>query len=277
MNLVSKTTIHEKVIATDLKLVNILLGLMAHGSSHPCIWCDSKKDRLHEAGALRTIGNIHEKFWRWYDSRNFAKEYGNAVHQSILKGEPNLEVIDILPPPELHFMMGPVNMIYKALEKEWPGVVSWVDACHVKRDPIHGGTFSGNGCKVLLSNIDRLRAIFLLYCLPFVKALEAFSSVIDACFSKTLKPNFLKWINDFKKYFLDLHINITPKVHAVFFHVPDFCQRHQSGLSYFSEQACESVHADFLKTWNRYKVLESNPSFSDCLIRAVLDYNSKHV
>ena len=33
-------------IATDLKLCNILLGLMSHSSSHPCCWCDIKKENL---------------------------------------------------------------------------------------------------------------------------------------------------------------------------------------------------------------------------------------
>ena len=33
-------------IVTDLKLCNILLGLVAHGSCHPCCWCDVTKDRF---------------------------------------------------------------------------------------------------------------------------------------------------------------------------------------------------------------------------------------
>lgn len=37
------------------------------------------------------------------------------------------------------------------------------------------------------------------------------------------------------------------------------------------------VDADFQKTWNRYKVPESKPAFSNSLIRAVFDYNTKHV
>ena len=35
-------------IATDLKLCNILLGLMSHSSSHPCSWCDVSKDELKQ-------------------------------------------------------------------------------------------------------------------------------------------------------------------------------------------------------------------------------------
>ena len=30
-------------IAIDLKLCNVLLGLMSHSSTHPCCWCDVTK------------------------------------------------------------------------------------------------------------------------------------------------------------------------------------------------------------------------------------------
>jgi hypothetical protein len=31
-------------IASDLKLINIILGLMSHGSLHPCCYCDQCRD-----------------------------------------------------------------------------------------------------------------------------------------------------------------------------------------------------------------------------------------
>ena len=43
------------VIATDLKLCNILLGLMSHSSLHPCCWCDADKYHLKECGEKRYI------------------------------------------------------------------------------------------------------------------------------------------------------------------------------------------------------------------------------
>ena len=39
-------------IATDLKLCNILLGLMSHSSMHPCCWCDIDKHNLDAKGKL---------------------------------------------------------------------------------------------------------------------------------------------------------------------------------------------------------------------------------
>ena len=37
-------------VATDLKLCNILLGMMSHSSCHPCAWCDITKDVLIQKG-----------------------------------------------------------------------------------------------------------------------------------------------------------------------------------------------------------------------------------
>ena len=49
-------------IATDLKLCNILLGLMSHSSMHPCCWCDVDKNNLHKKGNARTVGNLSDIF-----------------------------------------------------------------------------------------------------------------------------------------------------------------------------------------------------------------------
>ena len=43
------------VIATDLKLCNILLGLMSQSSLHPCCWCDTDKHNLKECGETRYV------------------------------------------------------------------------------------------------------------------------------------------------------------------------------------------------------------------------------
>ena len=52
-------------IATDLKLCNVLLGLMLHSSSHPCCWCDINKNNLNHKGVSRTIDNLLSLFWNF--------------------------------------------------------------------------------------------------------------------------------------------------------------------------------------------------------------------
>lgn len=41
-------------IATDLKLANILVGIMSHSSSYPCCWCLCGKNDLKNGGPHRT-------------------------------------------------------------------------------------------------------------------------------------------------------------------------------------------------------------------------------
>lgn len=50
-------------IASDLKLLMILLGLQTCSSTHPCPWCDSKN--LAEAGMSRTFESIQKNYLRW--------------------------------------------------------------------------------------------------------------------------------------------------------------------------------------------------------------------
>ena len=109
------SSLPSKVFCCDLKLANILLGLMSHGSNHPCSWCDSHRTSMSQKGCLRTLGSITEKFWNWFvttgQNKSKAKHYGNVVHCPILKGDPNEKVINLLPPPELHLLIGPVNTL----------------------------------------------------------------------------------------------------------------------------------------------------------------------
>ena len=61
-------------VATDLKLCNILLGMMNHSSCHPCAWCDITKDLLHKKGNQRTISSLMNLFWEFFDSRSEKKD-----------------------------------------------------------------------------------------------------------------------------------------------------------------------------------------------------------
>lgn len=76
---------------------------------------------------------------------------------------------------------------------------------------------------------------------------------------------------------MELGIEVTPKVHAVFFHVKEFCEKNGLGLGFFSEQAMESVHFDFKSTWEINKVTIDHPDYPKKLLRAVCQYNSLHI
>lgn len=266
----------DSTIATDLKLANILSGLMSHSSLHPCTWCIGCKNKLSEKSELRTIGNIVSNYLNWLHaggSTNSAKKYLNCIHKPVFTGE-NEKMI--LAPPELHLMLGVVNTLFNHMVGEFSNKVwAWAKACNVERDVTNGGSgFNGNSCKTLLNKVDALRSACSIGGLKFVRTLDDFAMVVKAFFGNSLDPLFQTYINNFKQSYLDLGISVTPKVHAVFYHVEEFCSKQQSGLGFYSEQAMESVHFEFKKVRDKYKVKESHPKYSTHLLKAVCEFNS---
>ena len=49
-------------IATDLKLCNILLGLMSHTSTHPCCWCNIIKGNLDKKRCIKNLKKFDGPF-----------------------------------------------------------------------------------------------------------------------------------------------------------------------------------------------------------------------
>ena len=95
-----------------------------------------------------------------------------------------------------------------------------------------------------------------------------------------LDPAFEQYIEDFKDMYLTLSISVTPKVHILFKHVPDFCKKHGRSLGWYSEQALESCHHDFLRNcWEKqgYKRSIGHPDYAKNLTAAVISYSSKRV
>ena len=111
----------------------------------------------------------------------------------------------------------------------------------------------------------------------FVNAFTAFSVVVESCYGKDLLPNYKEAISQFQSKYNQLNISVTPKIHAVFYHIIDFCDRRHLGLGWWSEQSCESVHHDFKQTWDRYSVSFTNSRYHEQLLKAVKDYCSKHL
>ena len=269
-------------IATDLKLCNIILGMMTHSSCHPCCWCEAKKGELNKKGKARTIGSLMKLFWEYFESgctKEDAKNYGNVIHQPMLNNEEedDTPVILLIPPPELHLMTGPVNTMFGHLESVWPESEQWLKLCNVKKTDYQGGQFTGNDCRKLLNSVVKMpnpTGVVKNY----ADAFDSFNQVVNSCYSDQLKEDYVERIRIFSRAYNRLGINITPKIHAVVFHVAEFCAITGRGLAPWSEQTGESLHHDFLKTWEKFRVKSmDNPSYGDHLLRAVCTYNGQHV
>ena len=274
------------VIATDMKLINILLGLMSHSSTHPCSWCNVTKDNLHNRGESRTVGNMMDLFWSYFEARAEKKDastYGNVIHPNMFSGNQNdsTPLIVLIPPPELHLLLGPVNKMYDEMLEIWPQGEEWSNRLYIKREEYHGGHFNGNDSRKLLKNISVLKEIAPptnKKVLDYIAAFEAFNDVVASCYTKKLLPNYTVKIEAFRIAYKKLKISITPKVHAVFHHIREFCELVKMGLGPFSEQAAESLHHDFDTMWTRFKVKKQEHSeYGNRLLNSVVMYNSQHM
>ena len=103
-------------------------------------------------------------FWDFFESKKEkkdAKHFGNVIHPPIICDdiENDTPVICIIPPPELHLLIGPVNKLYDSLESEWPESEAWLKVCNIKREEYHGGQFAGNESRKLLKSIDKLEGL----------------------------------------------------------------------------------------------------------------------
>ena len=212
-----------------------------------------------------------------------AKDYGNVIHPSVFASgniEKSILVIMFVPPPELHLLIGPVNLLYQELNKVWQvGAEEWIRRLNIKREEYHGGSFNGNDSRKLLKNIAILEELTPPSNVQiFIDTLKAFDEVVISCYRENLISNYKEKISVFRKYYRTLGINVTPKVHAVFHHISEFCDVVKKGLGPWSEQTSESLHSDFKKLWQNYKVRDNDhQQYGKRLLDAVVAYNSQHL
>ena len=131
-----------------------------------------------------------------------------------------------------------------------------------------------------MKNVDRLEALNPPQKVQkFITTFKSFNAVVAACYGSELDADYLQKIQIFAADYHRLGVSVTPKIHAVIYHISEFCELTGRGLGPWSEQAGESVHCDFKKTaWSNFKVNdEENEHYGENLLRAVQMYNSQHL
>ena len=223
-------------------------------------------------------------FWNFFDARaakKDAKIYGNVIHPNVFAStslNEDTPIILLCPPPQLHLLLGPLNVLYDELSKTWPQCEEWIKNLHIKREEYHGGAFNGNDSRKLLKNVSMLEEMVPEKLKGFVNAFRAFDQVVQSCYSKILAEDYKEKILEFKECYTKLGISVTPKVHAIIHHIPDFCDMKKMGLAPWSEQTAESIHSDFNKVWSNFIVRDTdNPEYGKRLLEAIVTYNSQHL
>ena len=74
----------------------------------------------------------------------------------------------------------------------------------------------------------------------YLDTFNTFNGVVTASYSRDLVKGYINTINDFKKKYLSLEIDVTPKVHTVLYHVSEFCELEGMGLAPWSDQTSKS-------------------------------------
>ena len=271
-------------ICSDLKLINMISGIQSCSAKHPCPYCETDNLRdFEEKFEYRTFASINCSVEAYKAAGSIvknAKNYTNCTSEPLLYGNADDCIIDICAPPELHLMQGIFKHIFDKMSLEWPNVSLWLNSINVNQKNYHHGSFVGNDCLKMMKNIHILQQMAPLNIQKYVHILRCLYKVILACFGMDLDPDFKKYINEFKDVYITLGISVTPKVHILIEHVPYFITKQGRSLGWFSEQALESSHYEFLNNcWIKegYKRTIGHPDYAKNLQAAVTAYSSRHI
>lgn len=227
--------LENATVAADLKLINLCCGLQTCSSSHPCAYCEASSNNLGVCGNYRTVNGCTNDFENWKSQTNadkkLTKKFNNCVNKPLLPAGDE-KILKYIPPPELHLLLGAVNTVFdKMLVEKESIALNWAKECNVNRKITHGNRYSfvGNDCNKLLNHTDKLASVQCLEIDKYVNFFRKLKKVVDACFSKTLDPNYAEYIKSLKISFMDLDISITPKMHIIFEHVVEYCKYSDEG------------------------------------------------
>ncbi len=117
---------------------------------------------------------------------------------------------------------------------------------------------------------------------PLVECLEALHRVLVGSFGQFLDPETENDKSTFEETFMEPmrthNPRMTPKVHVLVHHVPEYVRRTGIKFGPSSEQAPKSQHTFFDMFYHGFKVNCTNPPvFRERLLNAVLHYNSYHL
>ena len=106
------------------------------------------------------------------------------------------------------------------------------------------------------------------------------NKVVDDCFyTRRIGPELDKHIEELRKMFRGTEVSETLKIHVALHHIKHSLQfLGNSGLGLWSEQSGESIHREFLKYWNSYKMnIIDDPRYGTQLKKAVVEFSSRHL
>lgn len=288
---------------SDFKLLLIVNGQQTATAMFPCPYCfislndlKNKSDLISENSdeyELKNFGHLKkdfERFSKFGKNKKFSKDCHSTVNMPIFEENDEVPVLEKCILPELHLLQGFVNHVF------WDGLVPlvgvekallWPTKLHLVPSNYHGQAFEGNACRMLLEEADKLldKEIYgevgIFQIVPYVTVFQDMNNIVHAFFSskKVKIENAYPLIDVLKKSYLAIEVSETLKIHILISHLAKGLSfLNGDGLGTWSEQAGESIHREFVKFWNKYKLkMIDSPLYGEKLKKAVLDFSSQHL
>jgi hypothetical protein len=126
-------------------VTNIIVGIQSASATFPCPWCEGKAPWI-EPAQLRTIARIKQlasEYEKAGKSNKEANKFFNCVNPPLLNGDDNATILSLVPPPELHLLLGITNTIFTHLNKQWEEnrAFIWAEQQNIVRINYRGGVY----------------------------------------------------------------------------------------------------------------------------------------
>ena len=217
------------------------------------------------------------------------QEYKNVINPRLIYLQEDQETFleHIVPPPELHIMIGVVDKLCTLLLCVWPAFENWLKKHYILMRGYHGVGFDGNNANRFLSLLDVLERDVTITAainiLPIIDCLRKFSLIKSAVFGLELGTDISVKIEDFKSSFFslqlytkdifDYNLTVSWKIHILVCHILPFVEHNNTSLGNYAEQCGEAVHHKFKKTWVNYKRTIGHKNYAEKLKSAVVNFN----
>ena len=213
-----------------------------------------KEEGLWNVGRDRTVEEINHFNQRWIDETGAdpskLKDYFNCKNKSLLKANNSgaTKVIEACSPPPLHTVkLGPVNGLLDLLTENCPEETKeFLLENHITKEAYHGGELEGGQFDKLLKKIDYLEDTIPDEHKSILDGFAATDALNKAVCGKFLEHNYEEAIKIFEDSMMFLQgkygMSITPKIHILITHVPQYIRLTGKSLGFISDQTIENAH-----------------------------------
>jgi len=191
-------------LAFDLKCANAIFGLSSHAGKRACLWCEGLA--TSEPGELRSLESLdywYNEYSKTGHDKTKMKECMNVINPRILykDEDPKSLLQDLVPPPELHLLIGFVSLLGVSLMDLWPGFDDWLKSKNILQRGYQGRGWDGNNSNTILKHLDTLEEEVrktVPHLIQFIECLKHFREIKSACFGNTLEPGIKKMFVNLK-------------------------------------------------------------------------------